>query len=366
MSTKTLRVNENSKQTEEKKLQNIAIKKRLADYYRSLNERPSIYSLQRSLADMKGGFLASYNTLNDMLSEDPSDKTPNLHLVLALCRYWNLDYATILAPASENRKVIPSSNALAENLVILNDKNYLGKFFGYMYCKNNNRKEIIRFTLQIASSIDSTIAELTTYSNSEQVNGEMQEIIATYKGIPVLIQKVGIITMTLTADNGEFYSFFFDYRRYNTAKLYYRKGIAITSESQSDKLLFCNFVLFQNEVNQRKCKKYVPGLLPITDDYFIIKKSALNELEKDEEMASFFKDYSYNWHGKEDTTIRIRFSHVLQSIENEADSSEKNRVIKALLRLQEKSQAPVRIEYTNPDGMPGFAKTYLQREKKIE
>ena len=59
--------------------------------------------------------------------------------------------------------------------------------------------------------------------------------------------------------------------------------------------------------------------------------------------------------------VRIRFSHVLKSIDNEVDESERNRVIKALLRLQEKSLAPVRIEYTNPEGMPGFAKTYLQR-----
>lgn len=78
-------------------------------------------------------------------------------------------------------------------------------------------------------------------------------------------------------------------------------------------------------------------------------------------MASFFRDYSYNWQGKDDAMVRIRFSHVLKSIDNEVDESERNRVIKALLRLQEKSLAPVRIEYTNPEGMPGFAKTYLQR-----
>lgn len=96
------------------------------------------------------------------------------------------------------RKPIPSPNALAENLIILNDNKYFGKFYGYMYTKNLKRKEIIKFTLQIDSSTDSTIAVLTTYSNPEKVNGEITEFISSYKGIPVLIQKVGIITMTLT------------------------------------------------------------------------------------------------------------------------------------------------------------------------
>lgn len=361
MSKNTLKVNENPEYSENKALQNIAIKSRLATFYRELEDRPSIYRLQKALAEMKDGFLASYNTLNDVLSENPSSTTPNLHLVLALCRYWNLDYATILAPASEDRKPIPSPNALAENLIILNDNKYFGKFYGYMYTKNLKRKEIIKFTLQIDSSTDSTIAVLTTYSNPEKVNGEITEFISSYKGIPVLIQKVGIITMTLTNDDGQFYSFFFDYRTYSFDKLYYRKGIAITSESESDKPLLCNFVLFQNELSEKKRKKYISGLLPITDDYFIIKKSVLDNLATEEDMASFFRDYSYNWQGKDDAMVRIRFSHVLKSIDNEVDESERNRVIKALLRLQEKSLAPVRIEYTNPEGMPGFAKTYLQR-----
>ena len=232
-----------------------------------------------------------------------------------------------------------------------------------MYTKNIKRKEIIKFTLQIDSFADSTLARLITYSNPEKVSGEMVEHTATYKGIPVLIPKKKIITMTLTDDEGQFYSFFFYFRAYNVEKLYYRKGIAITSESESDKPLLCNFVLFQNELSKEKCKKFIPGLLPLTDDYFIIKKSVLNDFANDEEMASFFKDYSYNWQGKEDLMIRIRFSHVLKSIDNEADASERNRVIKALLRLQEKCQSPNRIEYANPEGMPGFAKTYLQREK---
>lgn len=363
MGKNPIRINENPKYSEDKAIQNIAIKKRLARFYRELEERPSIYSLQRILAKMDDGFVASYNTLNDMLSESPSPTTPNLHLVLALCRYWNLDYATIFAPASQDRKPVPSSDALAENLTILNDRKYFGKFYGYMYTKNIKRKEIIKFTLQIDSFADSTLAKLITYSNPEKVSGEMVEHTAIYKGIPVLIPKKKIITMTLTDDEGQFYSFFFDYRAYNVEKLYYRKGIAITSESESDKPLLCNFVLFQNELSKEKCKKFIPGLLPLTDDYFIIKKSVLNDFANDEEMASFFKDYSYNWQGKEDLMIRIRFSHVLKSIDNEADASERNRVIKALLRLQEKCQSPNRIEYANPEGMPGFAKTYLQREK---
>ena len=120
----------------------------------------------------------------------------------------NFHTLTIFAPASQDRKPVPSSDALAENLTILNDRKYFGKFYGYMYTKNIKRKEIIKFTLQIDSFADSTLAKLITYSNPEKVSGEMVEHTATYKGIPVLIPKKKIITMTLTDNEGQFYSFF--------------------------------------------------------------------------------------------------------------------------------------------------------------
>lgn len=121
------------------------------------------------------------------------------------------------------------------------------------------------------------------------------------------------------------------------------------------------FILFQAKVSKEKQKKLIPGLLPLTGDSFWIKEKDLEELETEEDMAAFYRDYGHNWQHSKETMYRICISHVLTSIVDDTDELERFRVIKALLRLNEKAQAPVRIEYENMDGMPGFAKKILQR-----
>lgn len=363
MDKRTKKVQDNNKQLTKKGLQNLAIKKRLRDYYLSIDEhiRPSIYSLEKELSEMPDGFSVSYNTLNEVLTESRTDATPNLHIVLALCRYWNLDYATIFAPAEMDRKPVPSENALIAKTEILDDEGYEGIFYGYMYTKNVKRTEIVEFELNIEPRGDTTRATLTIYNKTDKVNGDPLDYKSIYIGTPLLLTQKNIIVMTLVDSIGAFYSFYIDYRHYNIDKMYYRKGIAVTTESESDKPLLNNFVLFQKRVGKEKRNKLIPGLLPIVGDSFIITSDDMKLLESDPEMMDFFKAYSYNWHGKEKEMYRIRVSHVLKSIEDENDEQERYRVIKALLRLKEKAQAPVRIEYSNPEGMPGFAKTVIQR-----
>ncbi len=365
MGNSSIEVKKDKINEEEKKLQNMAIKKRLSDYYRSLdpNTRPSVYTLQKILMDMQDGFTVSYNTICDVLAEDGNrtGSTPNLHLVLGLCRYWNLDYATILAPAKVEKKVIPVENALVAKTEVLDDESYSGTYYGYMYTKNIKRTEIVEFELNIDMRGDSTKATLKVYNITDKVNGDPLDYVSIYKGTPLLHTKKGIISMTLVDEGGIFYSFYIDYRHYNVDKLYYRKGIAITTESETDKPLMNNFVLFQKRVSKEKRNKLIPGLLPIVGDSFIITKEDMDSFAKDSKMKEFFDDYSYNWLGKDKPMYKIRVSHILKSIEDENDEKERFRVIEALLRLKEKAQAPVRIEYTNPEGMPGFAKAVIQR-----
>ncbi|HJB28419.1 MAG TPA: hypothetical protein IAA06_06455 [Candidatus Blautia faecavium] len=358
-----IKVNGNFKYSSDKAEQNKAIKRRLAGYYKSLDEtaRPSVYALQRALAEQPDGFAVSYTTLNDLLSEEPTDTTPNLHLVIALCRYWHLDYAAVLAPASQDVKIAPSAKAFTEHMTVLRDEGYFGTFYGYMYSKNIKRAKISEFTLSINSTGDSASARLTIRSTPENVKGDRIEYQAVYTGIPFLISRKDVIFMTLTDERGQFYTLFMDYRHYNIDKLYYRKGIAVTAETESNKPLLCNYVLFQARVSKEKQKDLIPGLLPLTGDSFWVKEKDLKELESEEEMAAFFHDYEHNWQHSKETMYRISISHVLTSIVEDTDETEQFRVIKALLRLNEKAQAPVRIEYENPDGMPGFAKKILQR-----
>ena len=347
-----------------KKSQNHMIKKRLADYYRNIpkENRPSIYSLQQKLADMPGGFEISYNTLNDILSERRTDSAPNIYAVLALCRYWHLDYAAILAPPETRIVPTPSLSSLIEKTRILDDSGYFGLFHGYLYTRNLNRHEIIPFDLNINRNGISVLATMTTFSNPDDVNGNIIPYDVCYEGVPLILTRTNSIFVVLTNIDGYSYILYFDYRHYNMGDLYYRKGIAITTDSTSDKPLLENFVLFRNNITDEKVKSFVPGLLSIIDDSFIITQEAMEELAKDKDMASFFNDYSYNWETKAISGYKILPNHVLESINDKYSNNEMFRVTKALLHMAEKSQSPTRIKYIDPLGMPKFAKTYLQRK----
>lgn len=350
--------------TDNKKSQNLIIKKRLADYYRNIPKdiRPSIYSLQQKLADMPDGFEISYNTLNDILSESRTDSVPNIYAVISLCRYWHLDYAAILAPPET--KIVPtrSLTSLFEKTRILDDSGYFGLFHGYLYTRNLNRNEIISFKLEINKNGDSVLAKMTTFSKPDDINGNIIPYDVCYEGIPLIFEKTNSIFIVLTNVDGYSYILYFDYKHYNASGLYYRKGIAITTDSLSDKPLLENFVLFKNKITDEKVKSFVPGLLSFINDSFIITNEALEELAKDKDMASFFEDYDYNWKSKAISGYRIMTNQILESIDNKHDNKEVIRVTKALLHMAAKSQSPIRIKYVVPSEILKFAKTYLQRK----
>lgn len=371
MGSKALNVKEDPVNKEKKDAQNRAIRDRLADYYDSLDEntRPSVYTLQKELADRKDGFIISYNTLNELLCKKKQEDVPvpNLHLVLALCRYWNLDYATILAPPESDEKPVPYPDALVEKSQVLDDSDYHGVFHGYMYTKNKGRQEIVYFELRIQPEGNTVIAQMRTHSTTEKVDGELKPRSVIYTGVPIILTKPKTVYMVLTNREGNSYILYFDYRHYeNGLGMYYRKGVALAIESTSGKPLVTNFLLFQNKVGQDKVKKYIPGLLRFVDEKFIIEDKAIEQLRKEDDMKEFFKRYEYNWEKKTITGYRVIFEHVIKSIDNPDDDAEVIRVMNGLFRMLEKSESPIRYDYDNPPGMPKYAKTYLQRNVKVK
>lgn len=346
-----------------KVIQGNAIKRRLAEHYMKLHneEGLSTYTLRKQLyAETQIDF--TENTISATITEG-SDPAPNMFVVIGLCRLWGLDYASVLAPPETEVRVAPSITALMPKSEVLTDEGYMGTYFGYMYTKNLNRKEIYNFTLRIEPKNGSTQAIMETVSHPDNVDGDEITFSRSFIGTPIVMNKSQNIYIMLSDYQGDFYTLFFDYRHYNTEDgMYFRKGICITSESSSDKLLLENFVLFKREVSQAKARKYIPGLLKLNDDTFEVTEEDLDTLLKDEKFALAYSKYAYLFEGQQRMSYQFKTSQFITAIKDRYDQDEVNQAMQVILTLKSKAREPDRMEYANPSGLPGFAKTFLQRQ----
>ena len=338
------------------------IKDRLIKHYTPCSEKNGLTfsTVRDQLSEMPEGFDVSYTALRDVLTYN--DKIPNMCIVLGLCRLWQMDYATVLAPPESNVKPVPSSDALMAKSAILDDPDYSGTFYGYMYTKNLSRNEVSDFELDIKPLGNTTVAKFRIHSRPSKVDGKVVDYEQFYTGTPIRLTKTNSIFMLLSNDKGYFYFLLFGYRAYNFDKLYFRKGIAITTESESDKLLLQNFLLFQKEIDEEKREKFFPGMLKITDDCIWIPKADIDALRGDVDFSEILEKYDSSFSGKERQMYRIKVTQILDCIEDKFDQDEINEAMQVLFALQGKAVAPSRIEYANPDGLPGFAKIYLQSD----
>lgn len=340
-----------------------AIKERLINYYKKRKEKfnESLRKIREQLAD-DGGFDVSYTALRDVLTSE-NGKVPNMCIVLGLCRLWNLDYADIFAPPEGTVEVAPSSDALAAKVQILNDADYQGIFHGYIRSRNLERDEIMSFELEIKPKGSGISATMTTHSNPRKITGEVVPYSEVFTGTPLLLTKTQNVFILLTSEKGYFYCLFFKYRPYNFEKLYFRCGIAVSTESVANSLVLQNFVLFLQPVNENK-KPYISGLLKVTDDYLWVPKSEVDALLEDEQFADLLSQYGGAFIGKEPREVyRIKATQILDFIEKKNDSEEICNAMRVVYMLQGKSIAPDSIAYSNLPGLSGFAKHYLQREQ---
>lgn len=338
-----------------------AIKYRLIRIYAEESEKhPLSFKKLRDQLAKDGGFDVSYTALRDVLTDN--EKIPNLCIVIGLCRLWNLDYADVLAPPEEATQPVPSSDALTARSRILDDPNYLGVFHGCIRTRNLDRDEIMPFELEIKPYGSGVSATMTTHSNPSKVSGEVKPYSETFTGTPILLTKTQNVFILLTSEKGHFYFLFFKYRPYNFEKLYFRRGIAVSTETATNNLILQNFVLFLQSVNKDKTP-YISGLLKITDEYLWVPKAEIDTMLADEEFANLLHKYGGTFIGKAPREIyRIKATQILDFIEDKKDQDEVDEAMRVLYAIQGKSIAPDGIKYYNLDGLPGFAKNYLQRK----
>lgn len=342
--------------------QGEAIKERLAEFFhqRKISDGLSTYTLREQLyKETQMDF--TENTISATITPG-SKPAPNFYVVIGLCRLWKLDYATILAPADTIVKVAPTDTALMAKTEILTDSGYLDTYYGYMYTKNLNHKEICSFTLKIDERNGCMQATMKTISHPNNVAGEKTLYTREFSGTPIVLTKPKTVFMMLSDYQGDFITLFFEFRHYNTKDgMYFRKGILISSEASSDKPIVENFVLFKRELSADNISTYIPGLLKLTYDTFVVTEDDVQELLRDEDFAKSYAKYSYLFDGKQKNCFQFKTSQFITAIQDKYNQEDVNEAMKVVLRLKAKALEADRIEYSNPEGLPSFTKSFLQR-----
>ncbi len=340
--------------------QQKAIKQRLIDYFDKLKDSQGLTyaSVQLQLRNSTDGFDVSYTALHDVLTLN--DKAPNMCIVLGLCRLWHLDYALVFAPPEQDVTLASSDKAFEEKVKVLKDPKYLGTYYGYKYTRNHDKDEIESFELVMKEQGNSTEARMITHSRPSRVGGEKGNYSNTYIGTPYLVTKSGTVTMTLINDDGDFCTIFFDYRTYGYEKLYFRKGIVVSAESNNTKPYLMNFLLFQRPVSKEKQQKYFPGMLKLIENGFYVPKGEVDSLLKDDDFSRCMSKYCPHLEDRERNLYFFKVSSILDNLDDNRNTNEVNEAMRFIFQLQGKATTLSAIEYDNPKGLPGFAKTYLQ------
>lgn len=150
---------------------------------------------------------------------------------------------------------------------------------------------------------------------------------------------------------------YFDYKKYNKAEMYYRKGILVINSSLNDKPpMFENFVLVRNKVLDEKLY-LIEGLLKITNDNCFIRKDKLLELkENDDDVTNLFDKCGYIINHELGEYYCINESLILKAV----DKNSVPNILKAFLKIRNNSEQPVCIIYEDDINISYFAKYHIQ------
>ena len=351
--------------TSEEKAQIKAIKKRLRAAF--LDSGMSYYALARKIESVLS-FKITENTLKKALNPNiPS--MPNMFVVIGVSRILNLDIAGNLAEPTDNDEVVVRADPLGQKgkFIELNEWAYKGVFHGYMNNPNPNsfHRKIIGFELKIEKLADHMQSELTYHLNATDTDGKEVASNPTYRGRPYLMTANENVYMLLSNEKGSIMFLMFKYMEHGTLPMYYRPGIAVTVSPGTKDPLILNFVLFKDEVDGEKTKKYLPGLLRLTDSRFAVEASVIEQYKDDPDVQIFMEELGYIFNNKtiKNDVYWLKDTQIINSID---DESVRESIMKALITLKGHSLAAERITYPYIDAYTRFGKDYLQNKDAID
>lgn len=331
--------------SEQKLKQMKAIKERLNEEYSKFQNAGGTLQGLLTLLNNQYKFELCYDTLNKTLSAQ-NQTTLDFFCVLALCRHWKLDLAYILSPPEHTEKPMPAADSMINSIKykVLDDPAYLGTYYGYLSSNKKGSSDLHKLCLKIERSKGSNFtAGLTIESKVADKNG-IRPLKKELHGIPVLSTLNRNIAITLTDEIGNFFFLYTNYAEYLTPRVFYRKGIAVTSAATEEREpVMQTFVLFDRPVPERNLC-YIPGLLSPPQDIFAISEESFNALaEESPVVAQLAVNFQYLI--KEHREIIYNINEV--SILAEKSSMSKEDRLKALALLKERSLTADKFFFTS-------------------
>ncbi|MBO5970536.1 MAG: hypothetical protein J6S14_18795 [Clostridia bacterium] len=336
---------------EEKKKERLKEGKKLS-IYSLRNELEEAYNKQGiSMGISKATF---YNTFNkDLDYIDP-------YVVMMVCHHLKVDTSFIFQP-DRPAILMPEVSKLTElngsSKTLLLDDSYRGKYYGYMYSPNMDKKhDIVEFVLELdihGTSSEAALTFLNTDSEKKQFFGQ-----------PILFGRSDTIVIFFTNEDGNFYIFTFGYVPYNEKKMYYRKGSAITA-SPSDKCqILQNFVLLDHKPSNLHDRDILEGLLRVSKDKYYISKKALMELSEDPKVREFFETFSFMFANELQEVYEIEEQSILMSLDREKfEDVNRDDLVYAFAKMRSHSLSPEKIPYAESKAYAKFAQAFYQKTK---
>ena len=246
-----------------------AIKQRL-----NAHCQESVPSILHALEKM--GFHFSHSSIRDTLN--PANSTLNTVLVIALCKYWQIDPAAIflepdavLSPDDLARKT-----ALGEKFEPIRDRDYEGTFFCYLYPRNNICDELWPATLEIHIFDHTSKATLViTEQNNYPTSKKKQK---TFSGIPYYSRVSDTVLMLLRSDFGSYCFISFKYEPYNGGRLYYRTATFVSYSINTAKTPRMQKMLLLDHKASPENYGKLRGLLKMNNNQVVIRRADLEYL----------------------------------------------------------------------------------------
>jgi len=320
--------------------------------------RMTVYKLRKSIANSPNLYEVNYNTLANTLSLASS--ALDLLTVVAICRCLNLDTAYILSPPGTPDPGDAGRKASNAKFKMLDDPHYLGLFHGFLYTPNPEKRELIRFDLQLKWDEEKEpSAILTYYDNPVDVHNQVNPDTRIFYGIPYLDTLHSNVFIQFTNSQGDYYYFYYSRQALRSHNMYFRRGIAVTASwiTTMDPMTQ-SFVMFALEVPNSKLH-YIPGLLADVSPIFYVSDDDMRRLRSEYAVVdTFFQHFSHILEHDAALAFPINEENILTS--NSADMS-RDDIIRALLLLKGASTGLARHVYSEKDVYGSFSKTYLQQ-----
>lgn len=244
----------------------------------------SVNKLTKNLNDL--GYPFTYNTINDTLNS--STQTLNTLVVVALCKYWDLDLNYVLAEPDENSLInkVYSFEEDNDKFVVLTDKMYAGSytcyFLNYYSSKFPNESNLLKGTMEITID-DKGASAVFTSGFDDKANGKN-----IFRGVPYLSTFTNNIVLFMHDEIGKFYFFTMHYKKYHSKEMMFRIGTMQTVYKQSNCMpLSQKFIMFRNDI-QPESQKYLLGILDMDFEKIIIRNNDLKQLAKKEPIVMQF------------------------------------------------------------------------------